>query len=157
VGEITHEIEREIRDKRQDLGRNLNELEDKARELADWRSHYRNHSGVFLGAAFAAGAIAAMATVPASSGGPRLHALSDADTSHDPYATRHSHPGPRNATFARVAREVNETWGQIADALLRTASVRALQFVSELVPGVREQFESGRSHDPSTRHDPSMR
>jgi hypothetical protein len=152
VGEITHEIEREIRDSREDLGRNLNELEDKARELADWRTHYRNHSGTFLGAAFAVGALAAMATVPASSGRVRMHAMPDADLSHDPYPTRHAaHPTPRNATIARVAREVNETWGQIADALLRTASVRALQFVSELVPGVREQFENGRPHDRSTR------
>lgn len=151
MGEITHEIEREIRDSREDLGRNLNELEDKARELADWRSHYRNHSGAFLGAAFAAGALAAMATVPASSGRARLHAVPDAETSHDPYPTRHSHAASRNPTFARVAREVNETWGQIADALLRTASLRALQLVSELVPGVREQIEGGRSHDRSTR------
>jgi len=150
VGEITHEIEREIRDTREDLGRNLNELEDKARELADWRSHYRNHSGAFLGAAFAAGAIAAMATVPASSGRPRLHTLADDDTSHDPYPTR-PRPATRNATFARVTREVNETWGQIADALLRTASLRALQFVSELVPGVRDQLDGGRPHDRSTR------
>jgi hypothetical protein len=151
VGEITHEIEREIRDKREDLGRNLNELEDKARELADWRSHYRNHSGAFLGAAFAAGAIAAMATVPASSGRPRVHALADDDTSHDPYPTRPSRPATRNATFARVTREVNETWGLIADALLRTASVRALQFVSELVPGVKDQLDGDRTPGRSTR------
>jgi hypothetical protein len=151
VGEITHEIEREIRDSREDLGRNLNELEDKARELADWRTHYRNHSGTFLGAAFAVGALAAMATVPAPSGRVRMHAMPDADLSHDPYPNRHAHPTTRNATFARVTREVNETWGQIADALLRTASVRALQFVSELVRGVRELFVGGRPHDRSTR------
>ena len=151
MGEITHEIEREIRDKREDLGRNLNELEDKAREFADWRSHYRNHSGAFLGAAFAAGAIAAMATVPASSGGPRLHTLADDDQSHDPYPTRPSRPTTRNATFARVTREVNETWGQIADALLRTASLRALQFVSELVPGVKDQLDGDRTPGRSTR------
>jgi hypothetical protein len=147
VGEITHEIEREIRDSREDLGRNLNELEDKARELADWRSHYRNHSGAFLGAAFAAGALAAMATVPASSGPVRLQAVPDAEMNHEPYPTRHAHAAPRNPTFARVAREVNETWGQIADALLRTASLRALQFVSELVPGVSDQLNGGRPHD----------
>ena len=152
MGEITNEIEREIRDTREDLGRNLNELEDKARELADWRSHYRNHSGAFLGAAFAAGALAAMVTVPASSGRSHIHAVADEDTSHDPYPTRQrSRPATRNATFARVAREVNETWGQIADALLRTASVRAMQFVSELVPGVREQLEGGGRHDRTTR------
>ena len=152
MGEITHEIEREIRDKREDLGRNLNELEGKARELADWRSHYRNHSGAFLGAAFAAGALAAMATVPASTGRPpQMHALADDDMSHDPYPTRHSRPATRNATLARVTREVNETWGQIADALLRTASLRALQFVSELVPGVRDQLDGGRPADRSTR------
>ena len=153
MGEITHEIEREIRDSREDLGRNLNELEDKARELADWRSHYRNHSGAFLGAAFAAGAIAAMATVPASSGRPSVHALADEDMSHDPYpnTTRHARPVTRNATFARVTREVNETWGQIADALLRTASLRALQFVSELVPGVKDQLDGDRTPGRSTR------
>lgn len=137
MGENTNQIEREIRDKRENLGRNLDELEDRARELADWRSHYRNHSGAMLGVAFAAGAVVALAVVPGRNDAPD-HA--EADFSHDPYRSRRA-SSTANSTVARAMREASDTWGHIADALLHTASARAIQFVSELVPGVREHLE----------------
>jgi hypothetical protein len=152
VGEITNEIEREIRDKRENLGRNLDELEDKARELADWRSHYRNHTGAFLGVAFAAGAVVALSMVPSEG---RATEFTEHDASHDPYRPRHaSAPSMRNGngTVARAIREANDTWGHIADALLRTASARVIELVSELVPGVRDHLDPRSESSDSVLH-----
>ncbi|HXT70942.1 MAG TPA: DUF3618 domain-containing protein [Vicinamibacterales bacterium] len=147
MGEDTNQIEREIRNKREHLGRNLDELGDRARELADWRTHYQNHAGTCLGMAFAAGAVLAMALVPRSSGD---HDVTDHDNSHDPYRPRlAAAPSRRNGTLARVMHEADETWGHIADALLRTASAKAIQVVSELVPAVREHLEP---QPPSNDH-----
>ena len=149
MGEITNEIEREIRDKRENLGRNLDELEDRARELADWRAHYRNHTGAFLGVAFAAGAVMGLSVAPSG----RTAELEQHDVSHDPYRPRHaSAPSMRNGTVARAIREANDTWSHIADALFSLASARAIQFVSELVPGVREHLDPRSRSSDSVLH-----
>jgi hypothetical protein len=151
VGEITSEIEQEIRDTRADLGRNLDELEGRARELADWRTHYRGHTPVFLGAAFVAGLWVGLKTVPRSSNGSMSRGF---DNSHDPYASRHVSTYPEqpagtssrrawtsgDGTTARALRQARQTWGMITDALLQTASAKAIQLVSDLVPDVRNHL-----------------
>ena len=142
MGQNTGEIEREIRNARTSLSRNLDELEGRARELKDWRTHYRHHTNAFIGAAFLAGAVVAMVTVPSAARRPRGQYDYDPayDTSHDPYWERE--PVQRftsgSATAARAKRELSDTWGQIADALLRTASAFAIEFVAGLVPRFRE-------------------
>ena len=139
MGEITNQIEQELREKRDHLGRSLDELEGKARELVDWRTHYRNHSSAFLGAAFGVGVMLGLATISRRHHTPDYGDF-DTDMSHDPYPTR---PAARRAgrgtgTAAKALRQFNETWEQIADALVRTAAVRAIEFVGEFVPGFRD-------------------
>ena len=51
VGRITQEIAAE----RHDLGRNVHELEARARELGDWRAYYRRHPALMLGLALGGG------------------------------------------------------------------------------------------------------
>lgn len=156
MGENTNQIEQEIRARRADLGRNLDELEDRARELADWRTHYRNHHGAFIGAAFGLGALIGLMAIPHASG-PRkmrrvalhqdpIHDYEPHDTSHDPYRPRHNWRDGQGTT-ARAVRQLSDTWSQIADALLRTASDKAVELVGNVVPGFRDHLESsGQDH-----------
>jgi hypothetical protein len=151
VGEITNKIEQEIRQKRDHLGRNLDELEDKARELADWRTHYRKHSPAFLGAAFGLGVVLGLATISRRQHAPD-HGDFDTDLSHDPYPAR---PASRSTqqgrgTASRALRQVGDTWEQIADALVRTASVKAIEFVGEFVPGFRDNVRKRDLYDGVT-------
>ena len=157
MGENTNQIEQEIRQRRADLGRNLDELEDRARELADWRTHYRNHHGAFLGAAFGLGAVIGLMAIPRPSGPRRMrrvalhqepsHDFETHDTSHDPYRPpRHSWREGQGTT-ARAVRQLGDTWTQIADALLRTASDKAVELVGSVVPGFRDHLEGpGPNH-----------
>jgi hypothetical protein len=64
VGEITTQIEKDIGLEREALGRNLDELEARARVLADWRTHYRNHAAAALGLSFGAGIVLGLLAVP---------------------------------------------------------------------------------------------
>ena len=142
MGENPSQIEREIRQERSDLDRNLRALEHKTREITDWRSHHRNHPGVFLGLAFGAGMVLGLATVPrphrlAHSG----NAWPERDTSHDPLRPMGALATSAAGTRAMARRQVAETWEHVADALLRVASLRLVEFVSELVPGFRDQFD----------------
>lgn len=148
MGENPSQIEREIREERSDLDRNLRALEHKTREITDWRSHHRNHPGLFVGLAFGAGMVLGLATVPHA----RRRAASawpERDTSHDPLRPMGAMSTSPTGTKAMARRQVAETWEHVADALLRLASVRLVDFVSELVPGFREQFDrqTRGSHD----------
>lgn len=152
MGEITNQIEQEIREKRDNLGRNLDELEGKARDLADWRSHYRNHSAAFIGAAFATGVVLGLVTVSRRYDVGDVEEI-DLDTTHDPYRNRARQSASRgDGTAARALRQVGETWEQIADALLRTASTKAIELVGEFVPGFRDNVRRRDSHYDGVTH-----
>jgi hypothetical protein len=151
MGENPNQIEREIRQERSDLDRNLRELQDKTRALADWREHHRNHPGLFLGLAFGAGMALGLATVPQMKRVGRS-TLAERDTSHDPLHPVSAMSSGNAGTRALARRQVSETWHDIADALLRVASARAVEFVGELIPGFRDQF--GR-HGHDDREYPS--
>lgn len=149
MGEDTNQIEREIRETRSDLGRNLRELEDRARDLTDWRTHYRKHTGTFVGVAFGVGAgIGLLAVGGRGRRGQHRGEKDDYsrlgyDNSHDPM--RPVHPSKvwagATQTGARAARQFGDTWDQIAEGLLRLASDRAIAFVADLVPGLRDHLE----------------
>ena len=161
MGENTNQIEQEIRQRRAALGRNLDELEDRARELADWRTHYGKHHGAFLGAAFGLGAIIGLMAIPRATGGPRRMKrvtqqqgpttdFATHDTSHDPYRPRQAWREGQG-TAARAVRQLGDTWAQIADGLLRTASDKAVELVGNVVPGFRDHL-NGPGNDHRVTH-----
>ena len=140
MGENPSQIEREIRQERSELDRNLKALEHKTREITDWRTHHRNHPGVFLGLAFGAGMILGLAAVPRAHR-PSANAWPERDTSHDPLRPMGALATSAAGTRAMARRQIAETWEHVADALLRVASLRLVEFVSEFVPGFRDQFD----------------
>ena len=160
MGENTNQIEQEIRQRRAELGRNLDELEGRARELADWRTHYGKHHGAFIGAAFGLGAIIGLMAIPRPSGPRRMkrvavhqdhtNAFETQDTSHDPYRPRQAWREGQG-TAARAVRQLGDTWSQIADALLRTASDKAVELVGNVVPGFRDHLD-GPVNDHRVTH-----
>jgi ElaB/YqjD/DUF883 family membrane-anchored ribosome-binding protein len=75
MGETIEQIEAHIRQTRDDLVANLNELERKLKSAVDWRKHYQNHPFRFLAAAAAAGLLLSLI-----SGRPRAPASRRSDT-----------------------------------------------------------------------------
>lgn len=57
MGETTHQIADDIRQTRDELKSNLEELETRVKATADWRTHYRNHPGAMVLAAMVGGAL----------------------------------------------------------------------------------------------------
>ena len=139
MGESTSQIERDIAAERNELGRNLQLLENKARSLADWRTYFRNHPFTMMAVALGGGVM-----LGALAGGTGTHAMDDAGDSEDrPSRIAEPHySGPTlfSSSAARVRRQFGDTWDHIADTLLSVASIKAIEYVSELVPGFREQF-----------------
>jgi hypothetical protein len=119
VGQTTQQLEHHIESTREDLSANLNELERKLKEMADWRYHFHNHPTALMGAAFGGGLLLA-----AIVGGKRR---------------RHYTSGPLEPTTA-VAKKGSETWQNIKNALIGVAATRATDFVEEVLPGFAEQL-----------------
>jgi len=60
MGETTDQIEQYIESKRADLGSNLQELEQKVKDAADWRQRFQANPWAFMGAAFGGGVLLAV-------------------------------------------------------------------------------------------------
>lgn len=67
MGKTTYEIEEEIVQARNRLGRDLNDLENRIRDTVDWRTQFRRNPAAFIGAAFGIGLIAGLLTIPSKS------------------------------------------------------------------------------------------
>lgn len=141
MGENASQIEREIMEERNELGRNLEVLETKARDMADWRVHYRNHPGVFLGAAAGMGLL--------------LGALSHRHREHFGYVNYARTPAPRTARPRRSlsdrlngpkGRKLIETWEHTTEALMAIGTAKLVDFVSNYLPGFSEEFRRHSAH-----------
>ena len=55
MGETTDQIAADIAQRRDDLKSNLEEVETRVKDAADWRSQFRRHPGVMIAAAMAGG------------------------------------------------------------------------------------------------------
>ena len=139
MGESTNQIERDIVAERNELGRNLQLLENKARSLADWRTYYRNHPFAMIGVAVGGGVLLGALT---SGIGHFSHADDVGEEEPRRSESRYSAPSAFSSSAARVRRQFGDTWDHIADALLAVAAAKAIDFVGQMVPGFREQFAS---------------
>jgi hypothetical protein len=136
MGESTSQIERDIAAERNELGRNLQLLESKARSLADWRTYYRNHPFAMMALALGGGVMLGVITNGASRRARSADEFSAIQDSEPDYST----PSRFSSSAAQIRRQFGDTWDHIADALIGVASAKAIDFVSEKIPGFREQF-----------------
>lgn len=148
MGEDARQIERQIRAERDNLGRNLQELQRQTRDLTDWRTHYRNHSGAVLAAAFGGGLLAGVLSAgrgreifPSEAPRPRFRPAGLS-------ALRALGDNPR------ARHQVGETWEQILDTLIGLASAKAIDVLGSYVPGFRHEFES--RHRPEAARSASV-
>jgi hypothetical protein len=122
MGETTNQIEGYIETKREDLGSNLAELENKVKSITDWRQQFRSNPMAMVGVAFGGGVLLASMLGTKS---------------------RHRSARHINAPQAGTDQQTNkalETWDSIKGALIGVAATRFKAFVGEIVPGFDEQF-----------------
>jgi hypothetical protein len=138
MGESTSKIELDIAAERNELGRNIQLLEHKARSLTDWRTHYRNHPFAMMGIALGGGVL--LGALTSGAGGAAAARDFDEDQLLEPEEHGYSSPSAFALSAARARRQLGDTWDHIAEALLAVAAAKAVQFVADKVPGFREEF-----------------
>jgi hypothetical protein len=126
MGETTRQIETHIDNAREDLGSNLQELEQKVKSVTDWRQQFRNNPMMMVGLAFGGGVF--LATMA----GGRRNRLSGMSSL---------------ATLPSGQQQVLETWDNIKDALVGVAASRLKGFLRESIPGFEEQLRKKTEDD----------
>ena len=129
MGERTDEIEAYIDDRREDLGSNLHELEQRVKSVTDWKGHFQKNPMTMIGVAFGGGVL--LATIL----GGHKNRRGERRVSNDSYGSR-SRAGTAHQTYKAL-----ETWDNIKGALVGVAATRFKDFVGDVVPGFHEQFQ----------------
>jgi hypothetical protein len=125
MGETTNQIQSYIETKREDLGSNLAELENKVKSITDWREHFRSNPMTMVGVAFGGGVLLATLLRGNSRRRSSRH-INDSDVLH--------------SGKGRQANKALETWDNIKGALIGVAATRFKDFVGEVIPGFHGQF-----------------
>jgi hypothetical protein len=166
MGEAANQIEQHIRQERQDLEQNFNQLGDKVKDAFDWKSQFHQHSGALLGAAFVGGALLAV-LVPKSrpnghdddrSVASRAQSFLEND---NPYASRDSRPGSEyppepspsraySGYTSKTRSASNETWDTLKAAAIGLASTRLSEYLDDLVPGFTDHYKRASTGDLRT-------
>jgi hypothetical protein len=131
MGETTNQIEAHIERTRENLGANIQELEQKVKSATDWKHHFQNNPMAMMGVAFGGGILLA-----AMIGGKRRRSPAVSEQArHSPRGTgRHKHLAL-------------EAWDHITGALIGVAASRFKDFVDQIVPGFKEQFPRTQDED----------
>ena len=143
MGETANEIETHIERTRQDLGSNLNELENKVKSVTDWKHHFQNSPMTMIGVAFGGGIL--LATALGGRKGRRRERSFASDAGDN----------ERHAGLDRQKDKALESWDNIKGALIGVAAARVKDFVGEVVPGFQEQFERTQRENPKSLPNPN--
>jgi hypothetical protein len=133
VDEKTSTIKQHIDDEREQLGRNLDEIEYRVKKATNLKNQFDRNTAWILGAAVVGGFALSrlLRTSSASEGGPRWQ----------PNATEHNTNviTPRSPTHLS---RVSETLDDIFDGLVGVVSDKLHSFVADAVPGFRKQYDA---------------
>lgn len=141
MGERTEQIEREIAQERDNLGRNLNELERRVKSVADWRAQFDRHPMAMIGLAFGGGLI--LSAMLGENGETQRR------RGRDEVSWRASRPSDVAALEPERRRSQRRSWANMRGALVGVATDRVRNFMEELVPGFREQYRRAETENRS--------
>jgi hypothetical protein len=128
MGQTPHQIAAHIENTRDDLGSNLQELEQRVKSVTDWKEQFRARPMTMLGLVFGSGVVLATAMGRRRAG--HRGSFSESAYGHD------RHPGRDHQI-----RKAMETWDNIKGALIGVAAARVKDFVGDVVPGFREELQ----------------
>jgi hypothetical protein len=160
MGERSDQIERQIEEKRCELGENFNELEEKVKTAIDWRAQFQERPGTLLALAFGGGVILSALFPP-------LRSHSSRQSIRSPYTPLQQQVAPeressvsnagshfRSSTTSAQKRssQTRDSLEAFSGALVSVAVSRASHFLDKLLPGFQQEFVRARATkvpDPS--------
>jgi hypothetical protein len=155
VGQKSDEIKRHIENQRDQLGENLERLEERVRNSTDWRTQYNNHPFAALGIAFGGGLLLAVMTTGRrrksradsrnygsySTTGYGTSSLAGAAGAAGGSEVSVQRSSRRSSATSRQLRRAWETLDNVRGALVGVAAVKMKEFLSDAIPGFNQQYE----------------
>ncbi len=142
MGQTASQIENHIENKREDLGSNLRELENKVKSVTDWHHQFKSHPLVFLGVAFGGGAVVASMV-----GGrtPHRRQYTSAALEARTYGTD---PAPRpQRPPSRAMEKATQAWENLQGALVGIAAGKVKDYADGIIPGFSEQYRQAETEN----------
>jgi hypothetical protein len=136
MGETPDQIERHIYEKRNELGENINELQQKVKTAVDWRAQFDQRPLAMVGLAFGGGLLLSMLI-----GGRR--------NSRDSSSRWSRH---RRWKAEEGQEKGPSAWDNIRDAVLAIAGSKLSRLIEDVVPGFTEQFKKRQTERRSSPH-----
>src|SRR4029453_18546667 len=141
--ETTAQIETHIERTRDNLGANLEVLEQKVKSATDWREYFQRSPMGLGGAAFAGGVLLAMTT-----GNRRLRRSIGKTPATLASATSRA-MGPHTG-------EVVTMLDNVRGALIGMAAAKVKDLVADVMPGFRDEFDRRQRSGTATRPEPTQ-
>ncbi len=138
MGETASQIENHIEDRREALGLNLRELEDKVKSVTDWRRQFQSRPLVLLSLAFGGGVL--LAKIAGSSSRSRRYTNDGSKAAAGP----DSHRLARRASSPTIDKAF-QTWENIKGALVGIAATRVKAYADEIIPGFSEHYQKAKA------------
>lgn len=128
--QIVDHIERQ----RNELGRNLDELQNKVRDAADWRSHFDKHPAVMIGIALGGGML-----LGAMAGGSHIRGYSRSPAPD--YSRNYSGGRSLGSGFSLQRQRAGETLDNVKGALVGFGIAQLKQFLTGYLPDFDRHYE----------------
>ncbi|GAC1626430.1 MAG: hypothetical protein PVS2B2_08350 [Candidatus Acidiferrum sp.] len=146
MGDKSDQIERYIREQRNELGENISELQEKVKDAVDWRVQFEDRPMTMIGLAFGSGLLLS-ALLPSRSRSRNRKRSSD---EHPDISVNGESVRPKLEMGAEtLRREVNasETWKKASNtlqsvqgALIGVAASKVGNYLEQLIPGFNEHY-----------------
>jgi hypothetical protein len=154
MGEKPDQIERHIYEKRNELGENINELQQKVKTAVDWRAQTEERPMTMMGLAFGGGVLLSLLF----GGGPRRRSRR--------WSPERDRQQPRPFDQARAAdygtitkpdkgSEADSTWNNIRGAALTVLGMKLGSVIEQVLPGFQEQFHRRQNERRSSTSRPN--
>ena len=142
MGERTDQIERHISETRNELGENIDELQEKVKTTFDWRVQFQQRPWTLIGAAFGGGLLVSMLIPKGRSTSSRRYGSWQPERwSKQGRRLEYGSEG-RQSSFSE---KTSNTWDNIRSALLTAGIGRLTSFIEEVIPGFQEHFRGKQS------------
>ncbi|MBI2816054.1 MAG: hypothetical protein HYX72_03855 [Acidobacteria bacterium] len=124
MGEMSSQIQGHIEQQRNELDRNVSDLQNRISRTFDWRVQMQERPITMMGIAFAGGALLGAVVSGQKVGG---------------YASRAWREEPGPATL-RERQRANDAWDRVKASLIGVGVSLVKQFFEQSIPGFREQY-----------------
>jgi hypothetical protein len=142
MGETTGQIERHIQETRDDLGENLNELQEKVKTAMDWRAQFEQRPGTILALAFGGGVLLS-ALLPTRHSSRAAYDQRPWNAPPDRDATGPAAQSRRS--LDRKSTEPLQTFDALKGALIGVAATKLTGFIEDLLPGFKQEFTKAKA------------